>query len=419
MENEISFGKTVKDHRLYIGLSQAELAGRVGCATITLRKIESEVLRPSAQMAERLSLCLEIPPAERAEFVRLARRSPLLSSPSSGRISPTPSAAEIGAQDLRGRAVHGYELAERIGAGGFGVVYRAFQPAVEREVAIKIILPAYANHPDFIRQFETEARLIARLEHPHIVPLYDYWRELNAAYLVMRLLRGGSLGDLLRQGPLESALALRILDQVGSALHIAHRSGVVHCDLKPTNILLDEDHNAYLGDFGIARILGASDLTDPARFSGGSPTPAYHSPEQLRCEPLRPQADIYCLALLIFEMLSGSLPFPGPTPQEMLEQQFSQPLPALVRNNQPLSPPLDQVLQRAVANDPAARYPDVPGLLAEVHLALSQTFILPLAEQPGDHFFPENPYKGLRAFEEADANDFFGHEVQSVTCSGA
>ena len=202
MNEEVSFGRIVKEHRRIRDLTQAELARRVACATITIRKIEADALRPSQQIAERLAMALAIPLEERAAFVRLARTS----SPKTPTPPPLPTPPvlpeEIGDEDLSGRAIRGYELGERIGAGGFGVVYRAIQPLIDREVAIKIILPRYANHPDFIRCFEAEAQLVARLEHPYIVPLYDYWREPEVAYLVMRLLRGGSLQDSLQTGPL-------------------------------------------------------------------------------------------------------------------------------------------------------------------------------------------------------------------------
>ncbi|MGD2156584.1 MAG: serine/threonine-protein kinase [Anaerolineales bacterium] len=137
------------------------------------------------------------------------------------------------------QTIRGYQLRERIGAGGFGEVYRAYQAVVEREVAIKVILPVYANHPDFIRSFESEARIITRLEHPHIVPLYDYWREPDGAYLVMRWLPGGNLRQSLQETPWDPPRASRMLDQIASALAIAHNRGVVHRDLKPENILLD------------------------------------------------------------------------------------------------------------------------------------------------------------------------------------
>src|SRR6478672_7955321 len=156
--------------------------------------------------------------------------------------------------------IKGYELQNELGAGGFGAVYRATQPLLGREVAVKIIQPRYANHPNFIRNFEAEAQLVARLEHPYIVPLYDYWRDPSGAYLVMRYVRGGSLLNYLREGPWALNDTVRLLDQIGGALTVAHRQGVIHRDVKPANILLDEDHNAYLADFGIAQALGNSDL---------------------------------------------------------------------------------------------------------------------------------------------------------------
>ena len=148
--------------------------------------------------------------------------------------------------------MRGYDLHEQIGKGSYGTVYRASQISVGREVAIKVIQPQYANHPEFIRRFETEAQLVARLEHPHIVPLYDYWREPDGAYLVMRWLRAGNLQTRLAEGLLDLATAVTFVDQIAAALTAAHREGVVHRDIKPANILLDEDDNAYLSDFGIA-----------------------------------------------------------------------------------------------------------------------------------------------------------------------
>jgi serine/threonine protein kinase len=164
------------------------------------------------------------------------------------------------------------------------------QPIVERQVALKIILPKYANHPDFIRRFEAEAQLVARLEHPYIVPLYDYWREPSAAYLVMRLLRGGNLEALLNNGPLTIEFTLQVMDQIGKALHSAHRFGVVHRDLKPANIMLDEEQNSYLADFGIAKNLGnPSQETQAGELLG---TPSYMSPEQGQGQVITPLSDI-------------------------------------------------------------------------------------------------------------------------------
>ena len=239
MDRDISFGGIVKEHRQSLDLTQAELARRVACATITIRKIEYDSLRPSIQIAERLATSLKIPLEERAAFVRLARTATLKTPTPQPLPTPPPAPEEIGLEDLSGRAIRGFELGDRMGEGGFGVVYRAIQPLVEREVAVKIILPRYADHPEFIRRFEAEAQLVARLEHPHIVPLYDYWREPGAAFLVMRLMRGGSLHSRLKEGPLSLDFILRLLNQVGGALFAAHRMGVIHRDLKPAHILLD------------------------------------------------------------------------------------------------------------------------------------------------------------------------------------
>ena len=179
-------------------------------------------------------------------------------------------------KDLVQTVIKGYELVERIGAGGFGAVYKAYQSTIGREVAIKIILPGLANHPDFIRRFEAEAHVIARLEHPYIVPLYDYWRDPEGAYLVMRWLRGGSLRLLLNQdGVLDPMTVNAMLEQIAGALDLAHRYDVIHRDIKPGNILLDEDSNAYLADFGIARIAGQQGMTQTG-FTVG--TPGYMSP---------------------------------------------------------------------------------------------------------------------------------------------
>src|SRR3990172_5668565 len=132
-----------------------------------------------------------------------------------------------------GRIIKGFELKASISRGGMGAVYTATESSIARTVAIKIILPQYANRPDFIRRFETEAQLVARLEHPYIVPLYDYWRDPSGAYLIMRWLSGGSLRSRLSRGPLDPDLIVRMYDQITSALTLAHRHDVVHRDLKP------------------------------------------------------------------------------------------------------------------------------------------------------------------------------------------
>ena len=251
-------------------------------------------------------------------------------------------------------AIKGYEIQERIGAGGFGAVYKAYQSTVGREVAIKVILPHYANHPDFIRRFESEAQTIARLEHMHIIPLYDYWRDPDGAYLVMRWLRGGSLKDALsKDGAFDLRAATVLLDQIASALAVAHRNDVVHRDLKPGNILLDEDGNAYLADFGIAKDLGTINEGITGDMLLGSPD--YIAPEQARSETATTQSDIYSLGVVLYEALTSQHPFPKSNPVERIFKHINEPLPDIKWADADVN----AVLQKATAKNPNNRYSDV------------------------------------------------------------
>jgi len=414
MNQDISFGASVRQRRREMDLTQEELARRVGCATITLRKIEADDLRPSVQIAERLAMALAIPLDERAAFIRWARSVQPVSS-ELPKVTPPPSMEEIGQEDLTGRAIRGYALADRIGKGGMGTVYRAVQPNVEREVAVKIILPAFANHPDFIRRFEAEAQLVARLEHPHIVPLYDYWREPGVAYLVMRLLRGGSIQDLLEQGPIGIDIVSKTLEQICSALTSAHRIGIIHRDLKPANVLLDEDGNSYLVDFGIAKNLGNPDNENQTQVDAMIGSPQYMSPEQIQSLSVSPQTDIYCLGVMVYEMLTGAVPFTGPTPFEFIQQHMTAPMPPLSARREGLPFELDDVIKRATAKESSKRYPDAQSLFTDFNRALGRlTDARPLSisyEEDEFEFEGANPFKGLHAFHEADAENFFGRET--------
>jgi WD40 repeat protein/serine/threonine protein kinase len=258
-------------------------------------------------------------------------------------------------KNLAGQTIKGYELLERIGSGGFGAVYRAYQSTIGREVAVKIILPGYANQPDFIRRFEAEARLVARLEHIHIVPLYDYWRGPDGAYLVMRWLRGGSLQDALVEGPFSLEDAATLLDQVASALATAHANGVVHLDLKSSNVLLDEEGNAYLADFGIAK-----ELSQPIDSPSSEELPiGPASPEQARGEPVTPQTDIYSLGIVLYEILAGMEPFRGLNAIERLFKHINDSIPLIETLDPHVQDEINEVIQRATAKNPKHRYADV------------------------------------------------------------
>lgn len=411
---DTTLGDVIKTHRTALGLTQAELARRVGCAEITVRKLEANALRPSVQLSELLALALSLPEKDQIAFVQLARKD----RPPTPIPAASPMLEEIGSADLSGRAIRGYALGKRINTGGFGVVYKAVQTTVERDVAVKIILPRYADHPDFIRRFEVEARLVARLEHPHIVALYDYWREPGVAYLIMQLMRGGSLEDMLNSGPLAPSVLMPLLLQVGSALHTAHQFGVVHRDIKPANILLDSYNNAYLTDFGIAKNLGLDDGTRAGALIG---SPAYISPEQIKTESINAQTDIYSLGVMIYELLTGRKPFTGPTPLAYIQQHLNEQLPPLPEQ---LPVQLETVLLKATAKTPADRYTDIPAFLNGLQLALSMatTAVSPHNHRPRIELSTtefaqlDNPYKGLRAFNESDATNFFGREtlIQSL-----
>lgn len=258
-----------------------------------------------------------------------------------------------------GQVIKGYKLTRRIGAGGFGIVYQAEQQLIDREVAIKVILPEYASKPDFIRRFDVEAQIIARLEHPHITPLYDYWREPEGAYLVMRYLRGGSLLDVLNStGALSPQGASRILEQIASALNLAHRNDVIHRDIKPANILLDEDGNAYLADFGIAK-----DLADLEALETGSNRLVgsldYISPEQARGEAITPQTDIYALAVLVYEMLTGEHPYADVSPVQRLVKHMNVPMPDIDLYDEDLNNSINDVLYKATEKSPENRHATV------------------------------------------------------------
>jgi serine/threonine protein kinase/DNA-binding SARP family transcriptional activator/WD40 repeat protein len=292
------------------------------------------------------------------------------------------------------RTVRGYELRQLVGEGDLGRVYRAFQPTVAREVAVKEIRPEHANRADFVHDFEQRSQLISLVEHPHVVDLFDFWRDPTGAYLVMPYMRGDSLAAALRRGGWNLAPALQLLDQIGGALSSAHRHGVIHGNLKPSNILFDEEGNAYLSDFAIA-----ARPTDEA----GHPVTgslAFVPPEELRGVPLTSRSDLYCLGTVAYQMLAGV-----PPPANL-------PLPSITEARPGLPADLDPVLRRATAIDPDERFERVEDFLRAIRQAVGADVVAvagPLATQvPAKP--TRNPYKGLRAFQETDSVDFFGRD---------
>ncbi len=266
---------------------------------------------------------------------------------------------------LVGHQLGQYTLNDVLGSGGMGAVYRAYQPSLTRDVAIKVLPTDLADQPGYLARFAKEARISASLEHAHIVPVYDYGVQDKQSYVVMRLLTGGTLGDWLRdaeQGKrprptLEQTV--QILKQLADALDYAHQRGVVHRDVKPGNIMFDDVGNVYLVDFGIAK-LGRPDTpttgTDPLPTLG---TPAYMSPEQWRSEPLTPAADQYALAVVAYVLLAGKLPFDAETLYQMMHKHLNDAPTPLQAFRADLPLPISTVLERALSKEPEGRFPSV------------------------------------------------------------
>jgi DNA-binding SARP family transcriptional activator/tRNA A-37 threonylcarbamoyl transferase component Bud32/WD40 repeat protein len=267
--------------------------------------------------------------------------------------------------------IRGYRLADKIGEGSFSVVYRSVQPSLGREVAVKQIRAELADRPDFIRRFETEAQTVAALEHPHIVPLYDFWREPGSAYLVMRWLRGGTLATRLRRQRLDADESVTLVTQIGSALAAAHHTGIEHRDVRSSNVFVDELGNNYLGDFGIA---------SDAQHNGG-------------------RDDTRGLGTLLFEAVTGKHP----------DGNGDRPALSTLRPDLPSA--VEPVLLRAMVGSGDEAYATVEEFVEDYVTAIDGTArrsagstVIPLAEDV------VNPYKGLRAFQESDAEDFRGRD---------
>lgn len=260
-----------------------------------------------------------------------------------------------------------FEMRLEIGYGGMSRVYQAYDPQAERLVAIKVLPPEFLNDLGFRARFEREAELIAALEHEAIVPVYEYGTHEGQPYIVMQYMPRGSLAERLLQGPLSPEETLVVLARVAAALDYAHSQGVIHRDLKASNILFDRRFEAHLADFGIA-LRSESTWQKNLSISG---TPAYMSPEQgLREANLDARSDIYSLGVITFEMLTGQLPFNGEIPLSIVLKHIHDPCPSLGSFNPDLPAALDPVLQRAMAKTPGERYPSAHAFVDDYRHAL-------------------------------------------------
>lgn len=246
-----------------------------------------------------------------------------------------------------------YEIKSELGRGGMATVYRAFDPSFDREVALKILPKEFLHDPQFRERFRREIKIIAALEHPAIVPVYDAGEEDGAPYFVMRYMPGGSLTTQINMGRFSLEDAARIIERLASALAYAHQKGIIHRDLKPDNILFDDNGNAYISDFGVASLLSSNtNLTGETAVG----TPAYMSPEQAQGEKVDNRSDIYGLGVIIFQMLSGQQPYKADTPMGVALKQITEPVPEILEINPDLPKETDTIIKTAMAKKKEDRY---------------------------------------------------------------
>lgn len=289
----------------------------------------------------------------------------------------------------KGENVGPYRIVEQLGQGGMASVFKAYHPALDRYVAIKVLHPAFMEDPNFLARFQREARVVAKLDHPNIVPIYDFAEHEGQPYLVMKYIQGETLKARLSRSPLGPDEGLKVIDAIGRGLSYAHQQGILHRDIKPSNVLLAKDGQIYLADFGLARIAQAGESTLSNDMLLG--TPQYISPEQARGErELDVGTDIYSFGVLIYEMVVGRVPFNADTPFSIVHDHIYTPLPMPRSVNPKVPEAIERVLLKTLAKDRADRYPSVDDMVNALHAALkggelpSAVVALPDATRPSD-----------------------------------
>ena len=254
-----------------------------------------------------------------------------------------------------GSIVGQYEIIERIGRGGMATVYRGRHTRLNRDVAIKVLHPMLNDDDSFLRRFSREAQLVAQLEHPHIVPIYDFAEHEHQPYLVMRLVEGDTLKERMTQGTLSRDEILRIAQAVADGLDYAHGQGVLHRDIKPSNIMLTSASGVYIADFGLARMAQAGESTLSQDMIMG--TPQYISPEQAKGnKEIDGRTDLYSFGIILYELVTGQAPFQSETTYSIIHMQIfdAPPLPSAV--NPAITPDMEAVLLKALDKEPGSRY---------------------------------------------------------------
>ncbi len=271
---------------------------------------------------------------------------------------------------LEGVSLGQYRLVERLGKGGMAEVYKAYQPSLDRYVAIKVLHAYFAEEEDFRNRFQREARAVARLRHPNIVQIYDFGVEGDVYYMAMEFLAGGTLKQRLRRADalLPHPEVLRIVERVAAALDYAHARGIYHRDVKPANIMLTDDNQVILTDFGLAKMAEGSQYTRSGLSVG---TPEYMAPEQGQGLTVDHRADVYSLGVVLYELLTGRLPYTADTPVAVIFKHIKDPLPLPRTINPDLDEALERVILKALAKSPADRYQSAGDLAGALRQAMA------------------------------------------------
>lgn len=270
-----------------------------------------------------------------------------------------------------GENVGPYRIIEQLGQGGMATVFKAYHASLDRYVAIKALHPAFNQDPSFEARFQREARVVAKLEHPNIVPVYDYAEHEKRPYLVMKFIEGETLKAKLDKGPLSREEVASIVEAVGSALAYAHRQNVLHRDIKPSNVLVTPEGQIYLADFGLARIAQSGESTLSSDMIMG--TPQYISPEQaMGIKELDARTDIYSFGVMVYEMVVGKVPYNADTPFSVIHDHIYTPLPLPRKVNPDVSEPVERVLLKALAKNRLDRYDDVTQMVSAFGEAWNQ-----------------------------------------------
>ena len=262
-----------------------------------------------------------------------------------------------------------YELEELVGSGGMSNVFRAHDRLLERTVALKILHEQYTRDEDYVERFRREARAVAQLTHPNIVTVIDRGEQDGRQFIVFEYVEGQNLKELSAQGPLDPREAIRLALQVAHALSFAHARGLVHRDVKPQNVLLNDDGQAKVTDFGIARSLDVHGVTQTGTVLG---TSDYIAPEQARGQKVDPKTDIYSLGAVLYELLTGQVPFSGDNFVAVAMRHVSEPPPSVLEHRPDCPLRLDLAVQRAMAKDPADRFESMDELCAELEACLAE-----------------------------------------------